>query len=149
MKARELMQPVPAVRPDDSGGELVRHFQDPAVRVVAVVSAQEAVVGVVTEEDLLNALLPSYVLADEALAGVLEESAGATLRERLERRLVKDVVDLGRRDRPTVGPDDTLVEVAAAMARSNGPGVLVVEGGSLVGAITVDRLLAALLRPAT
>jgi CBS domain-containing protein len=146
MKARELMQRVEAVGPDDSCGELVSHFRDPKVRVMAVVSEEGEVLGMVTEEDVLSALLPSYVLADEALAGALEETAGAELSDRLQRRRVRDVVDLGRRDRPTVAPDDTLVEVGAAMARSNDPGVLVVEGGSLLGAITVDRLLAVLLR---
>jgi CBS domain-containing protein len=117
--------------------------------VLAVVSEQGDVLGMVTDEDVLSALLPSYVLADEALAGVLDETAGAELGERLERRRVADVVDLRRRGRPTVGPDDTLVEVAAAMTRSNDPGVLVVEGGRLLGAITVDRLLAALLQRPT
>jgi CBS domain-containing protein len=146
MKARELMQRVEAVGPDDSCGGLVSHFRDPKVRVMAVVSEEGEVLGIVTEEDVLSALLPSYVLADTALAGALEETAGAELSDRLQRRRVRDVVDLGRRDRPTVGPDDTLVEVGAAMARSNDPGVLVVEGGSLLGAITVDRLLAVLLR---
>jgi CBS domain-containing protein len=146
VKARELMQPVEAVRLDAACGELVRLFRDPSVRVVAVLSDNGDVVGMVTEADVLSALLPSYVLADEALAGVLEETAGADLRERLERRRVKEVVDLRRRDRPTVAPDDTVVEVGAAMARSNDPGVLVVEGRRLLGAITVDRLLAVLLR---
>ena len=149
MKARDLMQPVGAVRPDDSCEEVVRYFRDPGNRVLAVVSEGGDVLGMITDEDVLNALLPAYVLADEALAGVLEETAGADLADRLLRRLVKDVVDLRRRGRESVSPDDTLVEVGAAMARSNDPGVLVVEGGKLLGAITVDRLLAVLLRPTT
>jgi CBS domain-containing protein len=149
MKARDLMQPVASVSPDDACGELVRYFRDPAHRVLAVVSEKGQVLGMITEEDVLNALLPAYVLADEALAGVLEETAGAELAERMKRRRVQEVVDLRRRGRETVSPDDTLVEVGAAMARSNDPGVLVVEGGTLLGAVTVDRLLAVLLRPIT
>lgn len=147
MQARDLMQPVEAVQPNDSCAELLRHFRDPEVRVLAVVSEKGEVLGMVTDADVLSALLPSYVLADEALAGVLEEAAGGRLRNQLERRRVKDVVDLDRRRRPTVAPDDTLVEVGAAMARSNDPGVLVVGNRRLLGAITVDMLLAALLRP--
>jgi CBS domain-containing protein len=147
MKARDLMQPVGSVRPDDVCEELVRYFRDPAHRVLAVVSEKGQVLGMITEEDVLNGLLPAYVLADEALAGVLEETAGAELADRMKRRRVRDVVDLHRRGRETVSPDDTLVEVGAAMARSNDPGVLVVEGTNLLGAITVDRLLAVLLQP--
>ena len=149
MKARDLMQPVGSVRPDDGCGEVVRHFRDPENRVLAVVSENGDVLGMITEEDVLNALLPAYVLADESLAGVLEETAGAELAERLQRRRVRDVVDPGRRGRGIVSPDDTLVEVGTAMARSNDPGVLVVDGEKLVGAITVDRLLAVLLQPGT
>jgi CBS domain-containing protein len=146
MKARDLMEEVPRVRPDDPAEVLVDLIGDPGSRVVAVVRDGGEVVGVVTEEDLLSALLPSYVLADRSLARVLEERAGEESRERLERKRVRDVVDVGRRERPTVVPDDTLIEVASALARSNDPGVLVTEGGKVLGVITVGRLLDALLR---
>lgn len=144
MKARDLMAEVPTVRPTDPADVLIGLLRDPRTRVVAVVGDGEQL-GIVTEEDLLSALLPSYVLADEALAGVLEEAAGEECRQRLEGKRIRDVVDLRRRDRPVVAPDDTLIEVGAAMARSNDPGVLVVERGTVLGAITVGRLLEALL----
>ena len=146
MRARDVMVEVPRVRPDDPAGVLVELIGDPGSRVVAVVKDGGEVVGVVTEEDLLSALLPAYVLADRSLARVLEERAGEESRERLEGRRVRDVVDVHRRDRPTVEPDDTLIEVATAMARSNDPGVLVVEEGRVLGVITVGQLLDALLR---
>jgi CBS domain-containing protein len=147
MKARDLMVEVTTVRPADPADALIGLLRDPTSRVVAVVGDGGEVLGIVTEEDLLSALLPSYVLADEALAGVLEEAAGEKCRQRLEGKRIRDVVDLRRRDRPVVAPDDTLIEVGAAMARSNDPGVLVVERGTVLGAITVGRLLEALLSP--
>jgi CBS domain-containing protein len=145
MRARDLMVEVPAVRPDDPAEALIELLRDPGARVVAVVKDGGEVLGVVTEEDLLSALLPSYVLADESLAGVLEEAAGEKCRQRLRGKRIRDVVDLRRRERPAVAPDDTLIEVGAAMARSNDPGVLVVDGGRVQGAVTVGRLLEALL----
>jgi CBS domain-containing protein len=151
MKASDLMVPVETLHPDDPATELIRHFAGGGLRLLAVVETkgevEGKVVGVVTDEDVLSALLPSYVLADESLARVLEEGAGEELRKRLEGRRIRDVCDLSRRDRPVVVPDDTLIEVGAALARSNDPGVLVVDQGRLLGAITVDRLLAALLGP--
>jgi CBS domain-containing protein len=147
MKARDLMVDVHTVRPADQADVLIGLLRDPTSRVVAVVGDGGEVLGIVTEEDLLSALLPSYVLADEALAGVLEEAAGAKCRQRLEGKRIRDVVDLRRRDRPVVAPDDTLIEVGAAMARSNDPGVLVVDRGTVLGAITVGRLLEALMSP--
>ncbi|HZB03074.1 MAG TPA: CBS domain-containing protein [Actinomycetota bacterium] len=146
MKARDLMVDVATVRPEDPAEILVELLRDPEARVVAVVKDGGEAVGILTEEDLLGALLPSYVLADKSLAGVLEEKAGETCRQRLHGRRISDVVDLRRRGRQTVEPDDTLIEVGAAMARSNEPGVLVVEGRQVLGAITVGRLLEALLR---
>lgn len=145
MKAKDLMVQVDTLRPDDPATKLIDHFSRGGVRLVAVVGDRGEVAGVVTEEDLLSALLPSYVLADESLARVLEEGAAEELRKRLEGRQIRDVCDLKRRDRPSVEPEDTIIEVGAAMARSNDLGVLVVDQGRLVGAITVERLLAALL----
>jgi CBS domain-containing protein len=147
MKARDLMADVSTVRPDDPAESLVDVFRDPSVRVAAVVEDSGKVLGIVTDEDLLGAVLPSYVLADESLAGVLEEAAGEQCRQRLAGKRIRDVVDLRRRARPVVVPDDTLIEVGAALARSNEPGVLVVEEGAVLGAITVGRLLHELLNP--
>lgn len=145
MRARDLMEEVSIVRPDGPAESLVEVFRDPSVRVAAVVESSGEVLGIVTDEDLLGALLPSYVVADEALAGVLEEAAGEQCRQRLQGKRIRDVVDVRRRDRPVVAPDDTLIEVGAALARSNEPGVLVVERGRVLGAITVSRLLSELL----
>jgi CBS domain-containing protein len=146
MKARDLMVDVATVRSDDQAEVLVDLLREPAARVVAVVDEGGRFAGLVSDEDLLSALLPSYVLADEALAGVLRERAEEQCRQRLRGRLVRDVVDLRRRRGESVEPDDTLIEVGAAMARSNDPGVLVVDHGRVLGAITVGRLLEALLR---
>jgi CBS domain-containing protein len=145
VKARDLMQPVRVVKPDDPATELIRAFEDPALRAVAVVSGEGELIGVISDEDLLYALLPSYVLDDEALAGVLEEGAVETLRHRLEGKRVKECVHTTRRQHAPVEPDATLVEVAAAMVRSGDPGVLVIEKEKVLGVITVDVLLPALL----
>jgi CBS-domain-containing membrane protein len=139
------MQPARVVRPDDPAAELIRAFEDPELRAVAVVTGEGDLVGLVTDEDLLYALLPSYVLEDEALAGVLEERAGSTLRGRIEGKLVRDVVKTTRRQEAPVDADDTLVEVAVKLVRSGNPAVLVAERGRVLGVITVDVLLPALL----
>lgn len=145
MRARDLMRPVKVIGPDDPATDLIRAFEDPALRAVAVASGEGELIGVISDEDLLYALLPSYVLDDEALARVLEEGAGATLRNRLEGKRVKECVHTTRRQHAPVKPDATLVEVAVAMVRSGDPGVLVVERKEVLGVITVDVLLPALL----
>ena len=139
------MRPVRSVSPEDEAAALIAAFEDPELRAVAVVTEYGELLGAFTDEDLLAACLPLYVLEDEALARVLEEDAGEELRERLVGKRVKDLVDPAHKQRPTADPDDTLVEVAAAMIRSSDPAVLVVEDRVVVGVITVDALLPALL----
>ena len=145
MRARDIMQPARVVHPDDPAIALIRAFEDPELRAVAVEAADGKLVGLVTDEDLLYALLPAYVLEDEALAGVLEERAGDTLRQRIEGKRVREVVNTGRRRQPPVEADATLVEVALSLVRSDKPAVLVVEEDRVLGVITVDVLLPALL----
>lgn len=149
MRARDIMQPARVVSPEASCDELLRVFEDPEVRAAAILPRHEGnPAGLVTEEDVLSALLPSYVLENEALAGVLEEGAAGKLRDRVKQRRVRDVINVERRRHPPVDPDDTLIEVATAMARSGHPAVLVADReGRVVGVITADALLPALLGP--
>lgn len=145
MRASDVMRPVAVLQADDPAESLIRAFGRPTLRAVAVVSAEGKLLGLVTDEDLLYALLPSYVRDDPVLARVLEEDADWQLCRRLEGKLVRNVVDIrGRRQIP-VGPDDALVEVISDMVRAGGPAVLVVEDDLVLGVITVDDLLPALL----
>jgi CBS domain-containing protein len=111
----------------------------------ALVVDDDRFVGVVTDEDLLKALLPSYVGEADALARVLEEGSAELLWQRLEGRTVRDMIVHGREEEPIVDGDATLVEVASVMVRAEAPLVAVVEGGRLVGGITIDHLLTHLL----
>jgi CBS domain-containing protein len=147
MKARDLMKAARVVRPADTCNTLIEAFADPEVRGVAVVTDMGELVGLITDQDMLAALLPSYVVDDEALARVLEEDAGARLSARLAGRQTRDLIDETSREEAVVAPDDTLIEVADTMVRSKGPAVLVVEGQRVVGVITADVLLKAVLSP--
>jgi CBS domain-containing protein len=104
-------------------------------------------VGIITDGDLLDALLPAYILTAERLAGVLDEATADRLRERLANKRVRDLVEMSRGEHPTVKPDDTLLESAAALARSRDRAVAVVEHGRVLGAINVERILHALIHP--
>lgn len=147
MRARDVMAPATVVAPGGPTSELIEAFSDPDVRAVAVVTEVGELVGIITERRMLEALLPAYVKDDEALARVLEEEVGAGLSARLTGKRCIDLVDETIRDHGTVAPDDTLIEVAVAMVRWSDPAVLVVEGKTVLGVITVDVLLPALLSP--
>jgi CBS domain-containing protein len=147
VRARELMKAARVARPGDPANVLIEAFADPDVRGVAVVTDLGELVGLITDQDMLSACLPAYVVADEALARVLEEEAGARLSARLAGKQARDLIDETTREEAVVAADDTLIEVADTMVRSKGPAVLVVEGKRVLGVITADVLLKALLSP--
>jgi CBS-domain-containing membrane protein len=145
VRASDVMRPVAVLQADDPAERLVKAFGRPTLRAVAVVNAEGGLLGLVTDEDLLEALLPPYVRDDPLLARVLEEDADWKLCRRLEGQLVRHVVDVRAPQQIPVGPDDTLVEVVSVMTRVRAPAVLVVENDLVLGVITVDDLLPTLL----
>jgi CBS domain-containing protein len=147
MRARDLMRAARVAKPADPVSALIEAFANPQVRAVAVITDLGELVGLITDQDMLGACLPSYVIADEALARVLEEEADARLSDRLAGKQARDLIDETTREEAIVTPDDTLIEVADTMVRSKGPAVLVVEGKNVLGVITADVLLKALLSP--
>jgi CBS-domain-containing membrane protein len=144
VKASDVMRPVGVLQADEPAENLVRAFGRPTRRAVAVISAEGKLLGLVTDEDVLYALLPPYVRDDPLLARVFED-ADSQLCRRLEGKLVGNVVDICGREQIPVGPDDPLVEVISVIARAGGPAVLVAEDEVVFGVITVDDLLPALL----
>jgi CBS domain-containing protein len=145
VKASDVMRPATVLHPDDPAEDLVQAFSRRRLRAVAVASPEGDPIGLVTDEDLLYALLPPYVLNDHILARVLKRDVASELRRRLKGRSVRDVVNIRRRQRVPVGPDAPLVEVTDAMVQAGDPAVLIVEEDVVAGLITVDDLLPALL----
>jgi CBS-domain-containing membrane protein len=139
------MKPATVLHPDDPAEDLVRAFTRPSLRVVAMVSPEGRLLGLVTDEDLLYALFPPYVLDDPVLARLLERDAASELLRRLRGKRVKNVINVRRPHQLPVGADDTLVEVTSAIVRAGDPAVPVVENDMLAGVISLDDLLPALL----
>jgi CBS-domain-containing membrane protein len=145
VKASDVMSPVAVLRADDPAEYLARTFVRPTLRAVAVISAEGKPLGLVTDEDVLYALLPPYVRDDPVRARVYEKDADWQPGRHLEDKLVGNVVDIRGREQISVGPDAALVEVISVIARTGGPAVLVAEDDLVFGVITVDDLLPALL----
>jgi len=145
MKARNLTSPQPVVRNDApaaiAAAVLARHD----VRAVLVVDDAEEFVGVLSDSELLRALLPPYVDQASILARVLEEGAADVLFRRLEGKSVTDVMPDDREVEPVIQGEDTLVEVASVMVRARASALGVLEEGRLIGGITIDDLLTHLL----
>ena len=145
VKAKDVMRVATVLRPDDPAEDLLSLFKRPGLRAVSVVSPQGELIGLVTDQDLLGAVLPPYVVEDPLLARPLAADAIQELHLRLTGKRVKDVVSIRRPRQPPVDLDDSLIEVTSRLVRSGDPAVAVIKDDVLVGLITVDDLLSALV----
>ena len=92
-------------------------------------------------------LVPSYVQDDPSLAGVLNESMADRVADKLGGRTVHELVQQESTELAVVKADDTIIEVAAVMARLRCPLAVVMNGSKLAGVITASRLLELALTP--
>ena len=72
--------------------------------------------------------MPSYVQDDPSLARVMNESMADRAGEKLGGKRVRDLLPREPRELPVVNHDDTIIEVAAIMARLRCPLVAVMRG---------------------
>ncbi len=96
---------------------------------------------------VVRILVPTYVQDDPSLAGVLSESMADRVADKLRGKKVGALIPEDVPELAVVNDDDTLVEVAAVMARLRCPLAAVTRGDELVGVITASRLLQLALAP--
>ncbi len=98
---------------------------------------------------VMSFIVPEYAKDNPALARVVDEKTADTIARALDGRTVGDL--LPHRDHltavPRVNHDDTLLEVAAVMAGSRSPLVVVGQGDEIIGVITTRTLLGVLFPP--
>jgi CBS domain-containing protein len=145
MRARNIASRHATVSADSPAVEAADILSRHDVRGILVVDASGGFVDVLSDSELLRDLLPPYVDVASVLAHVLEESAADALFRRLEGRTVGDLLRSEREVAPVVDAGDTLVEVASVMVRAHASLVGVLDGGVLVGGISIDDLLSHLL----
>jgi CBS domain-containing protein len=90
-------------------------------------------------------LVPGYVQDDPSLARVLDESMADQVAKSLGGKSVGHLVKDGTPELAVVNADDTIIEVAAIMARLRCPLAAVMRDDQLIGVITASRLLQAAL----
>jgi predicted transcriptional regulator len=146
--ARELAAPCPSIGLDDAALDAVRMIAGQRFPGIVVCDADGRPTRILPGTQVLRFMIPRYVQDDAALARVISGRASQQLLGELSGKKVRDLLPA----RPDVdlavaNPDDTLLELAAIMARLHCPLVAVVEDDRLVGCVTLPRLLDALLAP--
>jgi len=142
MQARDLVAPFPTVQPETPAVEAARLLAGQNLPGVIVVSAAGRPLTILPGTQVLRMAVPLYIQEDPALARVVDEAAADVFVRELGERTVAECLPSERRELPVVGPDATVLEIAALMARLRSPLVAVAdEDGILAGAITLDALL--------
>jgi CBS domain-containing protein len=142
-----MAEEFPVVRQDASALEAARLLARDRLPGLVVTGEDGSPYAILPASQVVRFLVPRYVQDDPSLAGVLSESMADRAADTLGGKTVRDLLPADRPELPVVNADDTLVEVAATMARLRCPLAAVVEGTRLTGVITASRLLELALAP--
>lgn len=143
MKVRDLMiRDVVAVRTDTSINEVAKLMHRHAISGLPVLDAAGALVGLVSESDLIQRKgrfeVPAFVqIFDAAIPLEMPHH----LRDRLRHILATRAEDVMTRDVHTVGPDTDIEDLVELMVHQHANPVPVVEDGRLVGIVSRSDLV--------
>ena len=147
MRARDLARPFPTVSVDDDAMAAAQRMAAERLPGLIVCRADGLPYTILPGSQVLRFLIPRYVQDDSALARAFSEQASDELVGKLFHSRVRDLLPRPREghELPVVDGDATTLEVAGVMARMHSPLVAEIEGGRILGAITVSELLTRLL----
>ncbi|MGO9158146.1 CBS domain-containing protein [Mycobacterium sp.] len=146
MRAEDLAEAFPVVTIDSDALDAARLLAEHRLPGIVVTDASGKPFAVLPASQVVRFIVPRYVQDDPSLAGVLNESTADRAADKLGGKTVRDVLPDHLTNVPAANADDTIIEVAAVMARLRSPLMAVVKDGTLVGVITASHLLAAALK---
>ncbi len=145
MLIREIMSsPVVTVTPETSIQDVARLMRDRHISGVPVVSADNRLLGMITEVDLIARHAPAhephyFTLLSAVIPLSLDEYG--RYKEQVRHILAVNAEQLMTKKPTTVRPQDTLEDAAALMVKPGHSSLPVVEEGHLVGIITRTDLV--------
>lgn len=145
MQARDIAVHVPTVTVDDPVAKAVRLMAVGRLPGLVVVDDRSRPRLVLPGSQVLRLAVPEAYQEDPALVRAIDEDHADRFWLELEELTVGQCVPRSAPEPVTVRADATLLEVAALMARVHSPLVAVVDDdGTLLGAITLERLITSL-----
>ena len=142
-----MAEATPLVDLDMSALAAARLLAERRLPALVVTKADGAPHTILPASQVVRFLVPGYVQEDPSLARVMHESMADRAGDRLGSKRVRDLLPSERRELSVVNHDDTIIEVAAIMARLRCPLAAVMKGDRLIGVISASRLLELALRP--
>ncbi|MEU8225121.1 CBS domain-containing protein [Kribbella sp. NPDC048915] len=141
MHGEQMAEDFPVVSLDDDALEAARMLAARRLPGLIVTKPDGSPYAVLPASQVVRFLVPSYVQDDPSLARVIDEPLADKVADRLSGVKVRQLLPDEPREIPVVEADDTVLEIAAIMARLRCPLVAVLREGRIVGAITASRLL--------
>jgi CBS domain-containing protein len=141
VRARDVAETYPVVDIDTSALVAARLIAKDRLPGLVVTDRDGNPQAVLPASEVVRFLVPEYVQDDPTLAGVLGEVSAERLSERLRRVSVAELLPNKRVELALLQGDDSLVELAATMARLRSPLCAVMDGHAIVGVVTAARLL--------
>ncbi len=142
-----MAEDFPVVGVESDAWEAVTRLAEQRLPGLVVTDPKGRPVSILPGSQVVRILVPGYVQDDPSLAGVLSESMADRVADKLRGKTVGQLLPDEAPELAVVNDDDTIVEVAAVMARLRCPLAAVMRGGELVGVITASRLLQLALAP--
>ena len=142
-----MAEEFPVVSLDDDARQAVELLASRRLPGLIVTQADGLPCCVLPASQVVRFLVPSYVQDDPSLARVIDESFADRVADKLAGLTVRKLLPDEPREIPVVNHDDTILEIAAIMARLRSPLVVVVRDGRVLGAITASRLLELAVTP--
>ncbi|MFF5107590.1 CBS domain-containing protein [Streptosporangium sp. NPDC000509] len=145
MQARDIAVTIPTVTRGDSVAKAVRIMVIGRLPGLIIVDDLSRPKVVLPGTQVLRLAVPGSYQEDPALARTIDEDYADQFWQELGNRTVGDCLPRDAARPVTVSTTANLLEVAALMARTRSPIVAVVDrDASLIGAITLERLLTSL-----
>ncbi|MEV4314752.1 CBS domain-containing protein [Actinocrispum sp. NPDC049592] len=142
MRAREMAEEYPVTSLDSDAFEAARSLATHRMPGLVVTDRNGRPHSVLGASQVVRFLVPRYVQDDPSLAGVVDEQFADRVADKLTGRTVRDLLPDDPIELAVADADDTVVEVAAVMARTRCPLVAVIDHDkNIVGVITASRLL--------
>jgi predicted transcriptional regulator len=142
-----MAEDFPVVSLDSDAREAVELLASRRLPGLIVVDSNGKPYSILPASQVVRFLVPSYVQDDPSLARVIDESLADQVADKLANVTVRRLLPSEPAELPVVNHDDTVLEVAAIMARLRCPLVAVVKNKEIVGAITASRLLELVVAP--
>ena len=145
--AEQMAEEMPLVDLDTNALEAATLLAERRLPALVVTEADGSPHSILPASQVVRFLVPSYVQDDPSLARVMNESMADRAGDKLGSKRVRDLLPSEPRELAAVNYDDTIIEVAAIMARLRCPLAAVMKDGRLIGVISASRLLELALKP--